>query len=155
MLYSDHEALRFLKSQKKLNSRHASWVSYLEKFSFVLQHKAGSSNNVANALSRRHSLLTTLSYEIIGFDLLPESYGMDPFFSKMLNDGKSKDYLMMNGYLFKRNQLCLPEGSLRLFVIEKLHAGGLGGHFRQDKTEALVKQRYFWPSLKHDVARFV
>ena len=157
-LYSDHKALRFLKSQKKLNSRHASWVSYWEKFSFVLQHKAGSSNKVANALSRRHSLLTTLSYEITSFDLLPESYGMDPFFSNMLNyvnDGKSKDYLMMNGYLFKGNQLCLPKGSLRLFVIEELHVGGLGGHFGRDKTEALVKQRYFWPSLKRDVACFV
>lgn len=61
----------------------------------------------------------------------------------------------MNGYLFKGNQLCLPEGSLRLFVIEELHVGGLGGHFERDKKEALVKPRYFWPSLKHDVAHFV
>ena len=113
---------------------------------------------MADALSRRHSLLTTLFCEITSFDLLPESYGMDPFFSKMLNDvndGKSIDYLMMNGYLFKGNQLCLPKGSLRLFVIEELHNGGLGGHFGLDKTEALVKQRHFWPSLKRDVARFV
>jgi hypothetical protein len=72
-----------------------------------------------------------------------------------MNDKKSRDYLMINGYLFKGNQLCLPEGSLRLFVIQELHAGGLGGHFGRDKTEALVKQRYFWPSLKRDVARFV
>ena len=75
----------------------------MEKFSCVLQHKVGSSNKVAEVLSRRHSLLTTLSCEIIGFDLLLESYGVDPFFSKMLNDGKSKDYLLMNGYLFKGN----------------------------------------------------
>lgn len=158
VLFSDHEALRFLKGQKKLNSRHASWVSYLEKFSFVLQHKAGSSNKVADALSRRHSLLTTLSYEITGFDLLPRYYVSDPFFSKVLqdlNDEKRRDYLLINGYLFKGNQLCLPEGSLRLFVIKELHAGGLGGHFGRGKTEALVKLRYFWPTLKRDVARFV
>uniref|UniRef100_A0A2N9HAC1 RNA-directed DNA polymerase n=1 Tax=Fagus sylvatica TaxID=28930 RepID=A0A2N9HAC1_FAGSY len=157
-LYSDHEALKFLKAQKKLNSRHASWVSYLEKFSFVLQHKSGSSNRVADALSRRHSLLTTLSCEVTGFDLIPEYYVSDPFFSQVLhdmNDKKSRDYLMINGYLFKGNQLCLPKGSLRLFVIQELHAGGLGGHFGRDKIEALVKQRYFWPSLKRDVARFV
>ena len=29
VLYSDHEALRFLNSKKKLNSRHASWVEFL------------------------------------------------------------------------------------------------------------------------------
>lgn len=70
VLYSDHEALRFLKGQRKLNLRHPYWVSHLEKFSFVLQHKSGLSNKVADVLSRKHSLLTTLSYEISGFDLL-------------------------------------------------------------------------------------
>lgn len=158
VLYSDHEALRFLKAQKKLNSRHVGWVTYLERFSFVLNHKAGSSNKVADALSRKYSLLTTLSVEIIGFDLLPEYYAADPFFMKVLNelgDGKSQDYLLMNGYLFKGNQLCLPEGSLRLFVIQELHGGGLVGHFGRDKTESLVKERYFWRSLKQDVAHFV
>jgi len=82
--YSDHEALRFLKAQKKLNSRHVGWVSYIEKFSFVLNHKAGSSNKVADALSRRYSLLTTLSFKIVGFDLLPEYYAANAFFLKVL-----------------------------------------------------------------------
>lgn len=72
-----------------------------------------------------------------------------------LNDVNSKDYLLINGYLFKGNQLCLPEGSLRLFFMEEFHVCGLSGHFGRDKTEALVKQRYFWPALKHGVARFV
>lgn len=109
VLYSDHEALRFLKAQKKLNSRHSGWVSYMERFSFVLNHKAGSSNKVVDALSRKYSLLTVLSFEIVGFDLLPEYYAGDSFFSRVLqelSDGKSQDYLLMNGYLFKGNQLC-------------------------------------------------
>ena len=29
ILYSDHEALRFFNSQKKLNSRHGNWVEFL------------------------------------------------------------------------------------------------------------------------------
>lgn len=111
---------------------HASWVSYLEKFSFVLQRKVGSSNKIADALSRRHNLLTTLFCEIIGTDLLLEYYATDPFFYKVLhnlNDGESKYYLMVNSYLFKGNQLCILEGSLKLFVIEELHGSGFGGHF--------------------------
>ena len=116
-LYSDHETLIFLKGQRKLNTRHGKWVSYLEKFSFVLQHKSGLSNKVADALSRKHSLLITLSHDIIGFDLSPEYYVSDPIFSKVIPDldiGKGKDYMLINDYLFKGNQLCLPEGSLKV-----------------------------------------
>lgn len=146
------------KSSKEVEFPPCRLVSFLEKFNFVLNHKSGSSNKVVDALSRKFSLLTTLSFEILGFDLLPEYYAMNPFFSKVLqnfDDGKSLDFLKINGYLFKGNQLCIPEGSLRLFVIEELHGGGLGGHFGRDKIEALVKERYYWPTLKRDVARFV
>lgn len=62
---------------------------------------------------------------------------------------------MVSDYLFKENQLRIPKGSLRLFVIEELHGGELGGHFGRVKTKAIVKQRYFWLTLKRCVACFV
>ena len=36
-----------------------------------------------------------------------------------------------------------------------MHAGGLVGNFWRDKTIALVEDRFYWPSLKKDVARIV
>ena len=36
-----------------------------------------------------------------------------------------------------------------------MHAGGLVGHFRRDKTIALVEDRFYWSSVKKDVARIV
>ena len=38
ILYSDHEALRFLNSQKKLNPRHGHWIEFLQAYTFVLRH---------------------------------------------------------------------------------------------------------------------
>jgi len=32
IIHSDHETLKYLKSQHKLNKRHAKWVKYLEQF---------------------------------------------------------------------------------------------------------------------------
>ncbi|KAI9161122.1 hypothetical protein LWI28_014596 [Acer negundo] len=57
ILYIDHDSLRHLHSQDKISSRHAAWSAYLQQFTFVLKHKAGVSNRVADALSRRVNLL--------------------------------------------------------------------------------------------------
>ncbi|GKB80584.1 putative reverse transcriptase domain-containing protein [Tanacetum coccineum] len=55
VLFFDHEALNFINGQHKLKSRHAKWVEFIQAFSFVIRHKVGSNNQVADALSRRDS----------------------------------------------------------------------------------------------------
>ncbi|XP_060196232.1 uncharacterized protein LOC132625623, partial [Lycium barbarum] len=52
---TDHESLRYLKSQGKLNRRHAKWVEFIETFPYVIAYKQGKENVVADALSRREA----------------------------------------------------------------------------------------------------
>ena len=51
VLFSDHQALRYLNSQKKLNARHAKWVEFLNEYSFVINHCSGIENKAADSLS--------------------------------------------------------------------------------------------------------
>ena len=60
LLYTDHQAFQYLNSQGKLNQRHLKWVEFLQSYTFVLKHRSGKSNRVADALSRRHLLLTQM-----------------------------------------------------------------------------------------------
>ena len=60
VVHSDHEALKHLKGQAKLNRRHAKWVEFIETFPYVVKYKKGKENMVADALSRRHVLLNHL-----------------------------------------------------------------------------------------------
>lgn len=60
ILYSDHEALKFINGQHALKPRHAKWVETLQAYSFVIRHKVGASNIVADALNRQHALLSAI-----------------------------------------------------------------------------------------------
>ncbi|KAL0368711.1 UNVERIFIED_CONTAM: Transposon Tf2-11 polyprotein [Sesamum calycinum] len=55
---TDNIAVSHFMSQPKLTSRQARWQELLSEFHFVLEYRAGSSNHVADALSRRADLAT-------------------------------------------------------------------------------------------------
>ena len=38
-IHIDHESLKYLKGQSKLNRRHAKWVEFIETFSYVIKYK--------------------------------------------------------------------------------------------------------------------
>lgn len=77
VLCSDNQALQFLNTQKSINIMHAIWVVFLQKFSFVLKHKSGQQNRVADALSRCFALLVQLQIEITGLETLKDLYCTD------------------------------------------------------------------------------
>ena len=155
VLFTDHDALKHLDSPVKVSAQHANWIAYLQQFTFTIKHKSGKLNRVADALSRRHSLLTTMHTTVVGFASFSELYESDPYFGKVLEEVKAetrRDFSLVDGFLFRGSQLCLPDCSLRLRVIDKLHREG---HVGRDRTLQLVSSSYYWPSLRRDVERYV
>ncbi|GJZ58937.1 retrotransposon protein, putative, ty1-copia subclass [Tanacetum coccineum] len=121
-------------------------------------HKSGVTNRVADALSHRRSLLSTMQVSVFGFEKIKELYQEDGFFSKVINqctNGPNKEFIFQEGFLFRGNHLCIPECSLRFEIIKETHEGGLGGHFGRDKTVALLKDRFFWPKMTKDVNHYI
>lgn len=86
ILIIDHEALKYINGQHKLCRLHAKWVAYLQEFTFTLRHQAGSLNRVADALSRRIVLLTTMSNSVAGFAEFSDMYSTDPSFGKIFQE---------------------------------------------------------------------
>lgn len=155
VLYTDHDALKHIGQQDSVSPRHSRWSNYLQEFTFVLKHKSGIQNQVADTLSQCRSLLKTLTSQVLGFETLRDSLVVDPYFSPIITKVQNKErtnFILHDGYLFKGNRLCIPDGSLRYKIIKELHSEG---HFGRDKTLFLVTNSYFWPRLTKEVDKFV
>jgi hypothetical protein len=87
---------------------------------FLSKHKSGKLNQVADALSRRHSLLNTMEVQVLGFKVLKELYKNDPNFRNVwesCSKSSFNHFLVQEGFLFKNNRLCIPQCSLRRAII--------------------------------------
>jgi len=80
VIHSDHESLKYLKGQGKLNKRHAKWVEFLEQFPYVIKHKRGKGNIFVDALSIIHVLLSTIETKFFGIETSREMYLHDAEF---------------------------------------------------------------------------
>jgi len=72
MIHSNDESLNPLKGQGRLNRRHVKWVEIIGTFPYVIKHKKGKENIMANALSRRYVLLSTLDARFLRFEHIKE-----------------------------------------------------------------------------------
>ncbi|GKF62998.1 hypothetical protein Tco_0183052, partial [Tanacetum coccineum] len=68
-------------------------------------------------LSRKTTLLVSISNEVAGFDSIKQLYASDEDFGNILMELKTKqhrgEFLLLDGYMFKGNRLCIPKTSLR------------------------------------------
>jgi hypothetical protein len=159
VIHSDHEALKYLKSQGKLNRRHAKWIEFIETFPYVVKHKSGKDNIVADALSRRCALITQLDTKVLGLESIKTLYAADADFKEPFSrciDGKGWDkYYVHDGFLFRTNKICIPACSIRPVLLQEAHEGGLAGHFGVKKTLDMLSDHFFWPHMRRDVQRHV
>ena len=96
--------------------------------------------------------------KVLGFEEVKGLYKEDEFFRKVVDEcenGPYKGFVLLDGFLFNNNRLCIPDCSLRWEIIKEVHNGGLSGHFGRDKTVALLNDRFFWPRMKRDVNHYI
>jgi hypothetical protein len=156
VIHTDHESLKHLKGQHKLNKRHARWVEFIETFPYVIRYKQGKENVVADALSRRYALLSALDAKLLGFEYIKELYAEDHEFCEEYRACEkiaSGKFFRLDGFLFRENKLCVPNCSMRELLVQESHGGGLMGHFGVAKTLAIVQDHFYWPHMKRDDER--
>jgi hypothetical protein len=83
MIHTDHQYLRHLKSQGKLNCRYVKWVKFIETFLYAIKYKQGKENILTYTLAWMYVLLNTLNTRLLQYDYVKELYFDDTDFNEI------------------------------------------------------------------------
>ncbi|RDY05239.1 hypothetical protein CR513_10944, partial [Mucuna pruriens] len=140
--------LKCLEGQHKISKRHSKWIKFLEQFPYVIKHKQGKVNIVADALSRRHTLLTMLEAKLLGFEILKDLYMDDNDFKEAYDHcvvSANVGFFRNEGFLFKEKKLYVSKSFIRELLVKEAHKGGSIGHFGD------LVEHFYWPKMKSNV----
>jgi hypothetical protein len=145
IIHTDHQPLQYLQAQTKLQqSRHYRWMGFLQQFHLVIKYKKGTSNKVADMLSRPPIVASIiLKNASLSHDSYVEQYAIDEDFKevyeKLTHGAQVENYCLQGKLLYHLGKLCIPT-SERVHVIREAHTSLVSGHFGVGKTMAHLQE---------------
>ncbi|KAK3516080.1 hypothetical protein QTP70_005222 [Hemibagrus guttatus] len=146
-----YQNLQYLREAKCLNPRQARWALFFTRFNFHVTYCPGNENTKADLLSRIHSPdpMPEEPEPILPPDLFvcPITWSLEDDIRAAIEEEPASP----GG----------PDGkayvptSLRLSLLDSVHASLGSGHPGRQRTLSLLKERYWWPNMAEDVARIV
>ena len=121
-------------------------MEFIETFPYVIKYKQGKENIVADTLSRRYAIVSTLNAKLLGFEYVKELYANNDDFAsvyEVCEKAAFGKFYRLDGYLFKDNRLCVPNSSMCELLVREAHGGGLMGHFGVRKTLDVLHKHLF------------
>ncbi|GBG90326.1 hypothetical protein CBR_g50575 [Chara braunii] len=166
-VYSDHETLRWLKTQTKMTPKLTRWAAKIDQYDFELKPVKGKYNVVADALSRRSDYFGAIVHYLdIGKDLqekIRQAYPQDPIYSDLLKRVEEAPetephYRTTEGLLFEKtnvvDRLCIPNSEeIRSLILGECH--DREGHFGWQRTLANLMRAYTWLGMKADYIEYL
>ncbi|GJY45558.1 putative reverse transcriptase domain-containing protein [Tanacetum coccineum] len=177
-MFTDHKSLQHILDQKELNMRQRRWLELLSDYNCEIHYHPRKANVVADALSRkeRNNPLRVRALGMnVGLDLpkqileaktevrKPENLKSEDVGGMLIENLKDpekprKEKLEphADGTLCFNNRSWLPcYGDLRTLIMHESYKSKYSVHSGYDKMYQDMKQLYWWPNMKADIATYV
>jgi len=171
-LLTDHDSLKYFKSQPNLGGRLTRWIDKMAEFDYTIEHIAGTKNVVADALSRRWDLepddapATQPAASLANLEVadppgpalaerIVAAAAADSAYQQRVADAPA-GLTVAGGLLYEGMRLVVPnDAALRTALLAECHDSITAGHAGRDKTLQMMQSRFSWPGMSTDVAQYV
>ncbi|GJX00677.1 putative reverse transcriptase domain-containing protein [Tanacetum coccineum] len=163
VIYTDHKSLQHIFIHKELNMRQRRWIELFSDYDCEIRYHPGKANVVADALSRKERvkpkrvrainmiLQSSIKDRILTAqkETVDESAGLQKGLDEMIE-------LRNDGALYYLDRIWVPlKGDVSTLIIDEAHKSKYYVHPGADKMYYDFRDRYWWPGMKKDIAKYV
>ncbi|GJY65902.1 putative nucleotidyltransferase, ribonuclease H [Tanacetum coccineum] len=135
VIYTDHKSLQHIFNQKELNMRQRRWIELFSDYDCKIRYHSGKANIVADALTREEASNEPVEMQR-GWDELMERRS--------------------DGVLYYLDRIWVPlKGNVRTLIMDEAYKSKYSVYLRADKMYYDLRDRYWWPGMKKDIAVYV
>ncbi|GJU99087.1 reverse transcriptase domain-containing protein [Tanacetum coccineum] len=127
VIYTDHKIVQHIFIQKELNMRQRRWIELFSDYDCEIHYHSGKANMVADALSRKERVKPKRVRAM-----------------NMILQSSIKDRILM----------AQKEGDVRTLIMDEAHKSKYSVHPGADKMYYDLRDRYWWPGMKKDIAEY-
>ncbi|GJZ96218.1 putative reverse transcriptase domain-containing protein, partial [Tanacetum coccineum] len=163
VIYTDHKSLQHIFSQKELNMRQRRWIELFSDYDCEIRYHPGKANVVVDSLSMKErvkpkrvramnmTLQSSIKDRILAAqrEVVDESAGLQKGLDEMIEQRS-------DGTLYYLDRIWVPlKGDLRTLIMNEAHKSKYYVHLGADKMYYDLRDRYWWPGMKKDIAEYV
>ncbi|KAI3742549.1 hypothetical protein L1987_60234 [Smallanthus sonchifolius] len=165
-IFTDHKSLQHIFDQKELNMRQRRWVELLNDYDCDIKYHTGKANVVADALSRKERV-KTLCVGALGLTIHTSLTTQIRMAQKKALKEKNIQNEALRGIIkqlesksddtfYFMDRICVPSnGNLHGLIMDEAHKSRYSIHPGSDKMYKDLKELYWWPNMKGDMATYV
>ncbi|GJZ05204.1 hypothetical protein Tco_0538479 [Tanacetum coccineum] len=140
--YTTHDLdLQHIFDQKELNMHQRRWIELFSDYECEIRYHPGKVNVVADALSRKER---------------GEAFNQENVFAERLHGLDQQMERKGDRSLYFMDQIWVPlVGGVRTVIMDEAHKSRYFVHLRADKMYYDLRDMYWWPRIKRDMATYV